>query len=331
MKAPRLYLCAMLLAVGAAELRAQAPRQRMEIVDFGAIKIDADWERTLTFRNDGAEPLEIRDVKMTPPLLVTKMSARVAPGESGAVTVCLEKPRRKGRFQGNVVIAFKNDRPPLVFSIQGDLVPPVDFDPFPAFYLSTQRGEPKSAAIEIINHEPEPFEILRAEHGSSRFTTEVETMEKGKRYRLLLKMTGDGLTGAMADTITVITTSRQHPFLEVRANTKLNERVYTFPDSLDFGAISTQAIKARPSSADEFTASVMVYQKGGKDFRISADTDVPFLRVSTLQAHLKDRYEIRLTLLPEKLQAGQVSGTLLVATNDEAFPRLSVPIHARVE
>jgi hypothetical protein len=43
----------------------------------------------------------------------------------------------------------------------------------------------------------------------------------------------------------------------------------------------------------------MVYQEGGKNFRISAQTDLPFLQLSTLQAQLRDRYELRATMIPE--------------------------------
>jgi hypothetical protein len=40
--------------------------------------------------------------------------------------------------------------------------------------------------------------------------------------------------------------------------------------------------------------SLMVYQQEGKDSQISAGTDVAFLELSTSQANLKDRYEVRL-------------------------------------
>ena len=44
-------------------------------------------------------------------------------------------------------------------------------------------------------------------------------------YRLSLTLKGDGPAGRLDDTITLVTSSREHPFLEVQAHTKLNERV----------------------------------------------------------------------------------------------------------
>jgi hypothetical protein len=75
----------------------------------------------------------------------------------------------------------------------------------------------------------------------------------------------------------------------------------------------------------------MVYQDGGKDFRAVAETDVPFLQLSTFQANLKDRYEIRVTLVPEKLKSGPVNGSIVILTNDQEFPRLTIPVKAVIE
>ena len=75
----------------------------------------------------------------------------------------------------------------------------------------------------------------------------------------------------------------------------------------------------------------MIYQEGGNDFRISATTDVPFLNASTSQAQLKDRYEVRLSVVPERLKAGPTTGVLVIDTNDPEFPRLTIPITAIIE
>ncbi len=276
--------------------------------------------------------MEIKDVQLTPPLVVTKMPVRVRPGESASITVRLEKPREKGEFRGSVVVNFKNEASnPLVFWVLGNVVPPIEFDPFPMFFVSTQRGHEKTASLEVISHEPETFEILRVEHTSSRFTTEVETLEPGRRYRVSLTLKGDGPAGRMADTITLVTSSRAHPFLEIRANTNLNERVHSFPDTIDFGTISTQSLKASPQAVASLTISLMVYQDGGKGFQISAATDIPFLQLSTFQADLKDRYEIRLAVAPEKLKSGEVGGSLVIVTNDPEFRRLTIPVRAVIE
>jgi hypothetical protein len=142
-------------------------------------------------------------------------------------------------------------------------------------------------------------------------------------------MTGKGPAGRTADTLTLVTSSRSHPFLQIRSNTILNERVHTFPDAIDLGPISAAILKAHrkahPEELQALTKQVMVYQEGGNDFRISAATDVPFLHASTSLAQLKDRYEVRLSVVPERLKAGPTTGVLVIDTNDPEFPRLTIP------
>ena len=324
-----LLICLLSAAPG---INAESPQAQPEIFDFGEIGITDEWQHTFRFENSGLEALAIKDVQLTPPLVVTSMPVRVPPGSSGSVTVRLEKPREKGEFRGSVVVNFRNEgSKPVFFGITGKIVPAFDFDPFPVFFVSTQRGQPKTDSIEITGHEAEPFEILGVKHTSSRFTTQVETLQPGRRYRLSLTMKGDGPAGHMSDTITLATSSRKHPLLEIRANTNLNERVHAFPDTVDFGTISIEYLKTSPERVGALTTSLMLYQDGGSDFQISAETDVPFLELSTSQAHLKDRYEVRLTLVPDKLKSGQVSGAVVIVTNDPEFRRLIIPVRAVIE
>ena len=313
-------------------LSAQSQRSEPKTFDFGTVGLEEDWQHTFEFENKGSVALEIKDVNLTPPLVVTKMPVRIPPGQRGSFAIRMETPRDNGDFRGAVVVNFKGEgSEPLVIRVIGKVVRPIEFDPMPVFFLSTQRGQPKTASIELVNNESDPFEIMRVENSSTRFAVEAETLEPGRRYRLSLTMKGDGPAGRMVDTITVVTSSRAHPFIEVRANTNLNERVHAFPDAIDFGSISTASLKSGSQAAEALSTSLMVYQEEGKDFRIIAETDVPFLRLSVSQADLKDRYEIRLTLVPEKLRSGPVNGTVVILSNDQEFPRMTIPVKAMIE
>ena len=76
--------------------------------------------------------------------------------------------------------------------------------------------------------------------------------------------------------------------------------------------------------------SITVYQNDGKDFQITADTDIPFLRLTRRQAQLKDRFEVQVEVVPEKLKAGPFKGSLRIATNDPEFPKLEIPVSGQV-
>ena len=77
-----------------------------------------------------------------------------------------------------------------------------------------------------------------------------------------------------------------------------------------FQAHHIDSLKSGSQAAEALSTSLMVCPEGGKDFRVVAETHVPFLQLSTFQADLKDRYEIRLTLVPEKLKSGPVNGSI---------------------
>ena len=172
--------------------------------------------------------------------LLMRYTVRVEPGKTGRVTVQLETPRQPGEFKGAVVVNFRNEGiRPLAFWTTGELVPPIELDPMPAFFVSTQRGEDKTTWVEIKNHQPDPLDIFNVIHNSSRFTTRLEVLEEGQHYRLSLTLKGDGPAGRQTEPITLVTSSRERPFLELQAHTNINERVYTFPPALDFETVKT--------------------------------------------------------------------------------------------
>ena len=304
-----------------------------ERFDFGAAGTEAPVEHTFMFKNEGTEALEIANVQMSPPLVVTRMSARVAPGETGRVTVRLGTPREVGEFKSPVVVKFKgNTAPEKVFWVVGRIVAElIEMEPYGAFFVAVPRGETKQTSIEIINHAEEPLEIRQVEPGSARYTTELETLEPGKRYRLTLTLKGEGPGGKQQDYITVVTSSPTQPFLRIQANTYIKERVYTFPDALDFGTIQPYALKSKPNMIPFLHQTLMVYQVGGKNFQVSASTDIPFLQLAPAASSMGDRYQIEVRVVPEKLQRGTYNGHILIVTNDPEFPRLEVPVRAVVD
>ena len=96
------------------------------LYDFGSIGLEAPVEHTFDFQNDRSELLEIAKVQLSPPLIVTRMTSRVKPGENGSVAVRLETPREKGDFKGLVAVNFKNPGlKPLFFWVVVRLAAPM--------------------------------------------------------------------------------------------------------------------------------------------------------------------------------------------------------------
>ena len=311
-----------------AEAHASAPAEH----DFGVAGFDDEVTHRFEFANPGAERLEISGIRLTPPLLATKATAIIPPGGRGSLSVRLGTPREKGPFQGVVVVQFRNAGvPDQVFRVSGTIRPAVNVEPYAAFFVAVERGESKRSSVDIVNHDTEPLRIIGVEHAGARSSAQLETLEPGRRYRLWLDVQGSGKAGKLTETIRVFTDHRRHAVLQVQANTLLRERVYSFPDRLDLGVIETRRIERDPTVAEFLGQTLMVYCKGADDFRLTADTDVPFLSLHAERSRFQDRYQIEVRLIPERLRPGTTAGSIVLSTNDAQFPRLVVPVTATVE
>lgn len=306
--------------------------EKAELFDFGKIRAEDAVEHTFQLRNSGTEILEVKNVQLTPPLTVTKMSRQVRPSEAASITVRLGQPRKAGDFEGLIVVNFTKDgSPSALFRVQGRVVQPIDFEPLPAFFITTFKGESKQQSIEITNYESQPLQTLKVEYDSNRFSADVATLEPGRRFRLTVTVKESAPAGNISETIRLLTSYDRQRVIRIPVNTQVRERVYTFPDSIVLGLIDTSTLKSQPQHVAYLSQSVMVYQKDGGDFQIAVETDVPFLRLKKHQAHLKDRFELRVEVIPDKLRAGQVKGSIWIRTNDPEFPRLEIPVTGQVK
>ena len=301
--------------------KAVVPEARFE---FGEVTAGAVVEHDFIVKNEGSAPLVIQKVSMTTPLLVTRMPRQVAPGAAGSIHIKLDTANLAGKFEGAIQV-FLND-PALAqaeLSFAGRIVPAIELSPLAAFFVAGQRGKGGRAAIEIVNHEPELLQIEKVEHPTERFTTQLETLKPWQRYRLTLTLKPDGPGGKTTDTILIRTSSKRVPVLKVDANTYLYERVHTFPDVVDFGTY-------RLRDAAGAALMLMVYQEGGSDFQAKLSTDVPALGLKWERGPKGDRYQATITLMPEKIRAGPLKGSILIETNDREFPRVVVPVEGQV-
>ncbi|HET9023467.1 MAG TPA: hypothetical protein VFN64_02780, partial [Burkholderiaceae bacterium] len=276
----------------------------------------------------GTAPLRIERVLLTPPLRLDSMGAQIAPGTDATLRVTLDPAKLSGHFAGHVVV-YTNDpaAPEVVLSIGAEVIPPIELAPVAAFFLAGVRGRDAVTWIDIVNHEDWPIELAAPHHSPTHFTSRVETIEPGQRYRLWIALKSDGPVGKHQEEITVATSSKSVPVLTIPANTLLRERVYTFPEAVDLGALPLAAIRANPHLPQQNAQVLMVYQSDGRDFRISATSDIPGLSIRTERAASGDRHQLTIALDPARpLAAGVIQGTIVIDTNDPEFPTVRVPV-----
>jgi hypothetical protein len=296
--------------------------------DFGTVIQGVVVEHEFLLTNEGATPLQIVKVRMTSPLLVTSMPREIAPSTQGTIHLKLDtRPLEGGAFHGTILVTLNDPASSDVeLSFTGQVIPAIELSPMPAFFVSAQRGQAQRASIEILNHDREPLHVEEVPHPSDRFTTSLETLKEGQRYRLTLALNPDGPGGKGSETILLTTSSKTQPVLKLPVNTYLHERVYTFPDELDLGALPISAIKRNPKFLDHIGQTLMIYQADGSDFRVQLSTDLRACRLTFERGPKGDRYQATVTLVGDELKVGPINGSIFVDTNDPQFPRLTVPV-----
>ncbi len=281
---------------------------------FEITGISEPVEHIFQFRNNTKETIETAGIKVTPALAVQNISARVLPGQMGMLRFHLGDPRPVGDYAGFIEVDFKNPGiSNIIFEITGRITPVIEAKPFPAFFVTTGRGQSKETSIQLINHDKEPLEITRIESASTRFSLRLETNQIGERYTLSLKLKGEGKTGRAAEPITLHTSN------------------HTFPEDLDFGTFEAAQVRTNDALRKTLTQVLMVYQDAGTNFQVTAKTDLPFLRVFEEPSKTGGQVQIELALEPRELRAGDFQGHLQLLTNDRDFPTMEIAVRGRVQ
>ena len=324
-----------LLSIGLTSAGPASEAPRAIVIDprfhFEATLSGSTVEHDFVLKNLSTTPVRIQKVSMTPPLVVTSMPREVLAGSEGKIHFKLDTSHLSGTFQGEIMVFLdESTGPEIELAFEGRVVPLIEVAPLPAFFVAARTGESKRASIEIVNHETQPLSIQGIEHSTERFTTQVETVEPGRRYRLTLSLRPDGPVGKAAETILVRNSSQSMPVLPIEANTFLHRRVFTFPDAVDVGALRMSDIQSSPEVLQWARQTLMIYQEGGTDFEVKITTDVPSLRLRAERGPRGDRFQIWVSLDSNQMRAGPIKGSIFAETNDPESPKIAVPVIGQI-
>jgi len=295
-------------------------------LSFGRVMPDEPLEEVIGFNNPSAEPLVVENIQLTPPLIAEDITYLILPGGEGSFNLILGEDRQPGPFEGVVRINFKDAKhPPITFEIEGFVIPPIEFKPYAAFFVATHFGKQKTASVEIINHREQPLLLTTVESDSERFSTELETIESGQHYRLNLILDGNAKPGKKEEEIILLTDPPMEKTLRVQANTIIREAVYTFPDTVDLGNLPLK-VATDDEAVQSLAQTLMVYRPETSDFDIDASVNLDYLRLESERGPNGDRYQLTLTLIPEKVVPGKIEGVVRIKTNDKEYSVLEVPV-----
>jgi len=215
-------------------------------------------------------------------------------------------------------------------AIRGYPVEGIKYDPLPAIFTVATRGAVQEASLEITNGRPAPLKIIDIVNPSQRFTARVETLEEGKRFRLVVTLKGEGPAGKQQEILELKTNLEDAPVLRIPVNTYVREKVRTFPDSVFMGRYGINEIRGDTALAKRRAQILMVYREGTDQFQVMVSSDVPYLKISSERGPKGDRYENTIWIDPDLAQPGEIKGNIIIETNDPEIPKLTVPVTGRL-
>ncbi|MBP7829032.1 MAG: DUF1573 domain-containing protein [Kiritimatiellae bacterium] len=167
-------------------------------------------EHVFTLRNEGNATLLIGNVRPTCGCTVAQLStSSIEPGGEATLTAKLDlRGRSGGQIKQIRVESNDSTQSPFVLSMTGSAVAEVSVNP-PNLFLGRLRAESiVTAAVEIVAAPSTPLRVTGATSDNAAVSATTETVEEGRRYRLVIQTRPPLSIGHFLGRITVTT---DHP------------------------------------------------------------------------------------------------------------------------
>ena len=292
---------------------------------FGVIKQGEIISYTFIIRNTDVVPLNVKGLELSHRGITARAPSVIAAGAEGKVTLTWDTRFAAGKLAGEGVLYFDDPlQKPVVLALSGVVKPPIEFVPARAVYLSLFKGESGEQTVTIINNdETHPLQITRIDRRGQHFVADLNTLETGKVYSIVIKVLSPPPPGRYSEALEIHTDDPTRSPLMIGVNILVKENLYTFPHRLEFGTVHGSQV------AGQVTQSLLVKKREGQ-FEIKRVTStIPSLRFERQPEGKSGTFRIDVTIDSTQLKPGKTTGILHIETDDSEFPEVVVPV--RVE
>jgi hypothetical protein len=326
---PVLFVCLGLVAQTAATATTAAKAVTFTDTkhDFGTVSQGVLMTHSFSVKNDGNEPVRIEAVDLRAPGMKTSFKPVIAPGETVRIALEWNSSRLNGPVDAKAIVRFAEAaHPPVELELKATVTRSIDVLPMPAVFFSVYKGETATRSVTVVNHESGPLEITGIEPVGSHFAAAITAETPGKTFRLDVTVPPTAEPGRFMEMVYLNTNHPTMKRLEVAVNVLVKHELYVNPETLELGEIRVAELAANPQLVRRLDQKLIVRKKAGDFAIISVTTDVPALNVRTAAGGRAQAFQIDVSVVPEKLVAGKLSGTIRIETDDKAFPLLQVPV-----
>jgi hypothetical protein len=240
----------------------------------------------------------------------------------------VDTERRRGPVDEFVnVYAANPTRPVASLHMRGRVVRLLELAPQDRVYFFTTVGDTATTELAVINHAARPVHVTGLASDNPIFTARSEVVQDGTRYRISVALDPRTRPGKHEGTITMTTDSPAFPAVPIVTLAVVDDVVNASPGAVSFNPIPFEAV-GEPVIGEK---QVVVRKHRGTDFKVlRATADVPFLTVEVAPRTPGESFFVNVKIDKARARRGDIRGTLVIETNDPAFPELRLPITGRI-
>ena len=149
-----------------------------EVHEFEEVESGTEIPAEFVFRNEGDEPIEITDLKVTCDCTEARVEPkRLGPGEKGSIFVALDTAYRVGDLDKEVIVRTNDpNRGEITLHIKGKTFLPLTFKPSPMFFPFMASGRESAADVTLMNTGKKPVTINRIVASEADLRFEISGM-----------------------------------------------------------------------------------------------------------------------------------------------------------
>jgi len=292
-------------------------------LDAGNVRQGELVERAFTVRNPGNSIAEISVVALSHPGMKIRVPRELKPQAAGQIVVTWDTRFVQGDATAQALLRI-DDADTVLLSVSARVIPSIEILPYSAVFISGFRDENAIRTLEIVNHDPDPVNIvsISRENADSvqTYSVTLKTIASGRQYELNVELKSNASSGRSRDVLLLHTDHARFPVIRLPVNLFVKDDVYINPESVDFGQISGEAW-----SPETF----LLNSRHGPIKVLSVTCDLPFVKVTVPASDAASTHEFRVEV-EGKLPEGPFSGMILIRTDNPSFPEVRAPVQGEV-
>ncbi len=186
--------------------------------DFGRIQGGATVKCEFVFTNTGGRTLEVTNVHPSCGCTTAgQWSRQVEPGKTGSIPLQFHSSG-SGPIIKTVLVSCNDPvQPTMTLQLKGQVWQPIEATPSMAVLNLTPEAPSNAAIVRLVSHLDQPVAIFDVESKNPAFAAELRTNQPGKEYQVLIRTVPPFPTNLVQGQITMKTSSREMPVLNVTA------------------------------------------------------------------------------------------------------------------